>query len=330
MLKKLIILLLLITYFIPCSYSKYKSTYSNEIIINNKVPTYTIKFNPNGGIGIMEDMKLSYGEIKKLNKNLYTKGRFTFNGWKSENNIFSDCEEVINLSSINNDIVNLYADWVDYRVYFQMPPDWGNNIYVYMYNEEDNLFNNAWPGNMATLIDSEKRIYSYLVDKENAKKYKHIIFSDINNNYTLHQTTDLDFSFNNLGQIYVPTIYSEEDKTKIYVIGDTFNPPSIYLWNDFESKTDIINKKISGNGFEYIIDNKYNKFILNSRYFISGEISIPNFSDLTYQNISNNRYIVYRYYYDSICFNYDNWLEFNYDIWKRNEYVRFLERMRNY
>lgn len=323
MVKKLIILLIM-TYLIPISYSKYMTTFTKEIVLNNRVPTYTVKFNSSGGIGNMNDMSFNYGEMKKLTKNTYSNGRFTFDGWEFNNTIYGDCEEVSNLSKIDNDIVNLYATWTDYHVYFQAPPDWGNNIYVYVYDEEGN--NNSWPGVKASLIDSEKGIYGYLVDRENAKKYSHIIFSDIDNNRTLHQTIDLDFSFSDLGKIYVPTIYNELNKTRIYVVGDYYRLPRISLFsNGNYIKDDILNTKISGNGFVYIIDNIYDKFTLNSRY-ISGEIDVPIHSDYTYQVVTNNRYIVYKYYYDSISLNYDDWLDHDYEIWKNNEYPRFLER----
>lgn len=333
MLKKILIIIILLSYFIPVSYSKYQSKYQSEIIINNRVPKYTVKFNKNGGSGSMDDMLFNYGEIKKLNKNLYSNGRFSFYGWKLDNNLFNDEEEVSNLSSIDNDIINLDAYWIDFHVYFQLPPDWGNNIYVYMYNEEENLFNGSWPGEVATLIDSDKKIYSYLVDRDNAFKYNHIIFSDIEYGSTRYQTIDLNFSFNDLGNIFVPSIYDELNKTRIYVVGDNYNLPYISLYKKIDNSIDrfIINEKISGNGFQYVIDNDiYNKFILNSRYRTSGDIDIPLFSDLTYQVVSNNRYIVYRYYYNCNSRNYDDWLNHDYDLWKRYDYLKFIERMNNY
>lgn len=323
MVKKLIILLLM-TYLIPISYSKYTSTFTNEITLNNRVPTYTVKFNSSGGLGNMNDMVFNYGEIKTLSKNTYTNGRFIFDGWVLNDNIYTDEQEVSNLSTIDNDIVNLYATWLDYHVYFQAPPDWGNKISVYMYDDEGN--NNSWPGELANLIDSEKGIYEYLVDKEYAKKYTHIIFSDIDNNRTLHQTIDLNFSSNDLGNIFVPTIYNELNKTRIYVVGDYYRLPIITLYsNENLIKQETINTKISGNGFEYIIDNSYDSFVINSRY-ISGNINIPLYSDYTYQVVTNNRYIVYKYYYDSISLDYDDYLDHDYEIWKNNEYLRFLER----
>ncbi len=76
---------------------------------------YTLKFNSNTGVGTMNDIKLNYDESKKIPANTFTKEGYVFVGWNTKADgtgiSYSDNEEVLNLSSTENDIINLYAIW---------------------------------------------------------------------------------------------------------------------------------------------------------------------------------------------------------------------------
>ena len=343
--KKLIIIIILLTIIsvlLPISYSKYHSSFKSTIKLNNRKPNYIIKFNSNTGTGTMQDMYLTYGISANLNPNTYEKTGYIFSGWNTKSDgsgkNYQDKELVTNLTDIDNDTIELYAQWENNYIYFQMPPDWNsNNVFVYLYNDYNKIYNAPWPGKAATLIDNQKKIYAYEVESENINKYKNIIFTDTTNSNinAKKQTIDLKFSQNNLGKIFAPTLYSEPNKKRIYIFIDPSQGPSIYLWKRINSSdyTDMswnnpyyINKKISGYGYEYIIDNqKYNMFKLIWNQTITDDISVPYYQDLTYKINGNMSHQVSRYYYDGIWYEYTNWINNQYNIWKNNEYIKFIQ-----
>lgn len=82
------------------------------------VNNYTVRFNGNGATsGTMQDQKFVYDKKQALNENTFARIGYTFTGWntKPEGNgtSFKDKQEVINLTSVNNGIVNLYAQWTE-------------------------------------------------------------------------------------------------------------------------------------------------------------------------------------------------------------------------
>ena len=323
----LIVILLLAFYSIPFTQGKYISSYQQVVLLNNRKPSYIIKFNSNNGIGYMKDMKMIYGTSQKLIPNTFQKTRCTFEGWNYLDQHFNDEEEVTNLTNIDGDIVELTAKWQDYHVYFQAPPDWNQTqINVYLYNDLTLTFNAPWPGLEATLIDEDKRIYTYEVDKDNLNNYTNIIFIDMLDqiNY-IHQTIDLDFNFDCLGKIFVPKLYSNLNKTRIFVASD-WNIPQIYLKKKDNTGYDnlFITNKISGYGYEYIIDfEKYNSFFLKIQNIQTNNINISSNQDLTYYIIGNNRYIAQRFYYDGLWYNFDTWYETEYENWLLNDYLLY-------
>lgn len=86
-----------------------------ELYAQWKPIKYTLKFNSNDGIGTMDDIKLNYDERKKIPENAFTKEGYIFIGWNTKEDgtgiSYNDSEEVLNLSSTENDIINLYAIW---------------------------------------------------------------------------------------------------------------------------------------------------------------------------------------------------------------------------
>ncbi len=337
--KVLIILLIVLSMIIPVSYSKYHTSFKSTITINNRKPNYIVKFNSNSGIGSMPDMNLIYDTSYNLNLNTFTKEGYTFDGWNTEQNgtgkNYQDGESIINLTSVDNDTIELFAKWKNNYIYFQIPPDWNStNVNVYLYNDQEKIYNAPWPGKPATLIDYQKKIYAYNIEPENINKYKNIIFTDTNNSEisAKKQTIDLSFSTNNLGKVFAPLVFSQFNKKRIYIFID--QNPSIYLWKRINNSdsTDLnwnnpiyINKKISGYGYEYIIDTqKYNMFKLISNKIITNDIRIPNQQDLTYK-INKNTHQLSRYFYDGIWYDYNNWINTEYNIWMKNDYLSFIQ-----
>lgn len=75
--------------------------------------TYTVKFDPNGGVGTMDDMQMTYDQLRRLNTNTFTKEGSRFLGWStvkdSARAAYWDAGYVRNLAESGT--VTLYAVW---------------------------------------------------------------------------------------------------------------------------------------------------------------------------------------------------------------------------
>jgi len=108
-----------------------KGTIGDLELIANYVPnSYYIKYNSNGAEGTMNQEKITYDTTKNLTKNTFIKEGYDFVGWaisEEGNALYQDEQEISNLTSENNKIINLYAQWkiktftVDYY-------DWENYL----------------------------------------------------------------------------------------------------------------------------------------------------------------------------------------------------------
>ncbi len=77
-----------------------------------QVNTYTIKFNPNGGEGVMSDQTFTYGVAQKLNANQFTRDGYDFVGWSDQaNNVvkYQNQQEFSDL--LTSGTKTLYAVW---------------------------------------------------------------------------------------------------------------------------------------------------------------------------------------------------------------------------
>ena len=85
---------------------------------------YTIKFNNNSGTGNMNDIIFEYDEEKALTTNAFAKTGYSFGGWNTNTNgtgnSYNNDEIIKNLTSTNNDIITLYAQWIpdEYTIIF--------------------------------------------------------------------------------------------------------------------------------------------------------------------------------------------------------------------
>ena len=99
----------------PKTISKYISTKTDSINLKIDKPTYTIVFDANGGTGTMENMELTYGQSVLLNPNEFTKTNNVFSKWNTESDgsgtDFYNLEEISNLTSVNEAVITLYAQW---------------------------------------------------------------------------------------------------------------------------------------------------------------------------------------------------------------------------
>ena len=76
---------------------------------------YTIHFDANGGTGEMTDLPMTYGTPANLTANAFSRTGYKFVKWTSNadgtGNEYIDGQTVNNLTEINNDTVNLFAQW---------------------------------------------------------------------------------------------------------------------------------------------------------------------------------------------------------------------------
>lgn len=79
--------------------------------------TYTIKFDGNGAnnSGIMADQSFVYNQSKTLTPNVFSRYRYRFTGWNTSEDgsgdFYEDQASIFNITSINKDIITLYAQW---------------------------------------------------------------------------------------------------------------------------------------------------------------------------------------------------------------------------
>ena len=82
---------------------------------------YTINYYPNGGVGEVQTQTIEYGKSVKLKENIFTRNNYVFIGWNTARNgngkSYSDKEEVINLSTEEGAVINIYAQWDEIRPY---------------------------------------------------------------------------------------------------------------------------------------------------------------------------------------------------------------------
>jgi len=80
--------------------------------------TYTVVFNKNNedATGIMANQAFTYGTAQNLTTNSFTLSGHDFAGWATEENgavVYTNGEEVNNLTSVHEGTVNLYAKWIE-------------------------------------------------------------------------------------------------------------------------------------------------------------------------------------------------------------------------
>ena len=89
--------------------------------------TYTIKLDPNGGTGTMEDILATYDKDVTLPKSTFRKDEYTFIGWSTTKDgdvKYKDGATVKNLTSTNNGTATLYAKWKE------LPKSHGTSIAI--------------------------------------------------------------------------------------------------------------------------------------------------------------------------------------------------------
>ena len=107
---------------------------------------YEISFNANGGTGTMEHKVLTYDLESNLTKNTFIREGYTFKEWNTKadgsGTSYSDEQSVKNLSSMENAVVDLYAQWEENNLEISFDANGGTGTMDKFYlkqNENKNL-----------------------------------------------------------------------------------------------------------------------------------------------------------------------------------------------
>ena len=106
-------------------YRYFKGTLSDLSVQLSDPNTYTIRYDANGGSGMMIDQSVKVGKTVDLSNNAYVLDDYKFVGWNTEPDGsgvgYSDHQSVSGLGNVG-DVVTLYAQWapiVHYYVHFE-------------------------------------------------------------------------------------------------------------------------------------------------------------------------------------------------------------------
>ena len=80
-----------------------------------KIQTYTIRYEANGGMGLMEDKAVNMDETVTLSPNKFVRENHKFTGWNTKpdgsGESYTDIAEITNIGGAGQ-TVTLYAQWI--------------------------------------------------------------------------------------------------------------------------------------------------------------------------------------------------------------------------
>lgn len=115
------------------------NTYKDTILYAQWVPNkYTVKYEANGGTGTMADEEFTYHESQELSKNSFKapEGQFFVN-WKVKDSdkYYMDGEKVCDLTTVEDGVVTLQAQWGKGLNYRKKVLIWQKSMTTYEYQE---------------------------------------------------------------------------------------------------------------------------------------------------------------------------------------------------
>ena len=158
-----------------------KTSSNHDIYAKWATNTYQVAFNANGGTGTMSNQSFTYGAAAKaLTTNAFTRTGYTFIGWNTsadgQGDAYLDEEQVQNLTSTNNDVVTLYAQWLRNDVQVTLLKDGSiysnSGMQVTLYNGTTATSHSATvsSGSTATFTEVVAGTYNIYVGKDSNHK----------------------------------------------------------------------------------------------------------------------------------------------------------------
>ena len=100
----------------------FSSPVTDDVVLYAKwtANSYQVQFDGNGASeGTMKNQDFKFDETKGLSTNAYTKEGYTFAGWEAKDGtVYTDAQEVSNLTTKAGDVVVLTAKWSNDASYF--------------------------------------------------------------------------------------------------------------------------------------------------------------------------------------------------------------------
>lgn len=198
-----------------------KYTAGDKITINQDLTlyaqwtpiSYTIKFEGNGNDGgqSMSTQIFTYDVQDNLIKNTFTKTGYVFDHWNTKEDdsgdSYNDEAEILNITTNNNDVITLYAQWREYKSIHKVE-FYSDNTYTTLLYTDNNVKDGTaanYQGEIPTKPEDAKNTYTfdhwepvpnnvtkdmkvYAVFKENIKQYT-VTFYDEDNTTILGTST---------------------------------------------------------------------------------------------------------------------------------------------
>lgn len=105
-------------------------TEDRTVTLAYRANRYRIAFDANGGSGTMPNQHLEYGKRSNLSGNAFTRTGYSFDGWrlgnKGDGKRYSDRQEVLNLTDIDDGVLTMYAQWTPHSYTIRYDPNGGN------------------------------------------------------------------------------------------------------------------------------------------------------------------------------------------------------------
>ena len=180
--------------------------------------TYSVKYNGNGATsGTMANTTHTYNTAKALRKNTYVRSGWKFIGWNTKadgtGTGYTDEKSVKNLTSVNNDTVNLYAQWdkapsltITHKVFYE------NEISMNEWTTSYRMRNITATDQEDGSLTDEIKIVSDNVELDKAGSYEVVYEVTDSVGQTVRESSEITIVYNN-----PPTIEAEN---QLYTLGD--------------------------------------------------------------------------------------------------------------
>ena len=218
---------------------------SSSLYAQWKPINYEILYNSNEGIGEMDNQSMTYDVSDNLTKNSFTRKGYNFIGWNTKSDgtgtNYSDEQNILNLTTTNNEIIKLYAQWKKINsipVYRMYNPRTGEHLYTTDTNEVEIIYRTqGWGKEGIGWYTTDEGIPVYRL--YSPKFDNHLYTSDQNEMNII--TSKYGWVFDNVRNgVPQPVMYSKGD-TEIYRLYNPAQNDQHHLTTD-KNEYDIIPK----------------------------------------------------------------------------------------
>ena len=103
-----------------------KPNWDGTVNIYTAWNTYKVRYNANGGTGMMTDQSFTYNTAQNLKSNTFKRAGYYFTGWNGNGTNYTNGQSVINLTTTHNSTIDFYAQWEPYVFTYSFDTDGGS------------------------------------------------------------------------------------------------------------------------------------------------------------------------------------------------------------